>query len=133
VASSRNAGERIRVKRVYEAPAVEDGKRVLVDRLWPRGVRKESLALTLWARDAAPSDTLRKQFGHHDPALWKNFQTRDWAELDANPPGWQAILELAKTGAVTLLYAARDTAQNNAVALREYLTTRISARGARKS
>jgi uncharacterized protein YeaO (DUF488 family) len=117
----------IRVKRVYEAPAPEDGQRVLVDRLWPRGVSKQKVALSLWAREAAPSDELRREF-HHDPVRWKEFRQRYWTELDAHPQVWKPILELARSGAVTLLYAARDTEHNNAAALKEYLMSKLAGR-----
>jgi uncharacterized protein YeaO (DUF488 family) len=111
----------IRVKRVYEPLASEDGQRLLVDRLWPRGVKREALALAGWLREVAPSDDLRRQFCH-DPTKWEEFQLRYGAELDAKPEAWQPILEAAQRGNVTLLYSARDTQHNNAVALLAYLT-----------
>ena len=96
----------IQVKRAYDPAARGDGTRFLVDRLWPRSV--------------APSNELRKWFGH-DPARWDEFQRRYFAELDAEPEAWQPILKVARRGNVTLLYGARDTEHNNAVALKEYL------------
>lgn len=117
----------IRVKRIYEAPAPDDGKRVLVDRLWPRGVSKSAAALALWARDASPSNELRREF-HHDPDRWKEFQARYFAELDGRPDSWRAIAGLARLGPVTLLYAARDATHNNAIALRNYLLKRLMGR-----
>lgn len=110
----------IRVKRVYEPHEPDDGKRFLVERLWPRGVRKEALALDGWLKDVAPSDALRRWFGH-DPARWGEFRRRYTAELDARPAAWQPLLEAAEDGPVTLLFSARDTEHNNAVALRAYL------------
>lgn len=112
----------ISVQRVYNAKADTKGKRVLVDRLWPRGVRKESLKLDLWLRDLAPSDELRKWFGH-DPGRWKEFQRRYRAELkrpERQEP-LHELLALARKGPVTLLYGARDEEHNEAVALRAYL------------
>lgn len=108
----------IRVKRVYEPPDPQDGCRVLVDRLWPRGLRKEGLKCDVWLRELAPSDTLRKWFGH-DPAKWEEFQRRYAAELLAHPENLTALLDLARRGPVTLLFSARDSVHNQAVALRE--------------
>jgi uncharacterized protein YeaO (DUF488 family) len=114
---------------VYDAPAPGDGQRVLVDRLWPRGVSKESLSLVQWARDAAPSAELRRHFCH-DPVRWEEFEARYWAKLDANPQAWQPIVELARQGTVTLLFAARETTLNNATALRDYLGRKLAGRAA---
>lgn len=116
----------IRVKRVYDPPARGDGVRFLVDRLWPRGVKRESLRLDGWLKDAAPSDELRRWFGH-DPARWDEFRRRYFAELDGNPEGWRPILEAARKGNVTLLFSAREAAHNNAVALKAYLDERLAA------
>jgi uncharacterized protein YeaO (DUF488 family) len=113
----------IRVKRVYEPLAPEDGQRFLVDRLWPRGVKREALALAGWLREVAPSNDLRQAFCH-DPAKWDEFQQGYHTELDAKPEAWQPILEAARQGDVTLLYSAHDTQHNNAVALQAYLATR---------
>jgi uncharacterized protein YeaO (DUF488 family) len=110
----------IKVKRVYEDAAPDDGRRFLVDRLWPRGIKKEALHMEAWLKEAAPSDTLRKQF-HHDPEKWDEFKRAYFAELDADPDTWQLLLEAAQAGPVTLLYAAKDEQFNNAVALKEYL------------
>ena len=110
----------IRAKRVYDPLEPGDGDRFLVDRLWPRGVKRESLRASAWLKDAAPSDELRRWFGH-DPARWEEFRRRYFAELDGRPEAWQSILGAARKGTVTLLYSARDTAHNNAVALKEYL------------
>jgi uncharacterized protein YeaO (DUF488 family) len=110
----------IRVKRVYEPAAPDDGARFLVERLWPRGVKKEALPLDGWLRDVAPSTALRQWFGH-DPSRWEEFQRRYAAELDTRPEAWRPLLEAARRGPVTLLYSARDQEHNNAVALQRYL------------
>jgi uncharacterized protein YeaO (DUF488 family) len=110
----------IRLKRVYDDPARTDGKRFLVERLWPRGVKKESLQADAWLKEVAPSSELRKWFAH-DPKKWAEFRRRYFAELDRNPEAWRPILTAAGRGAVTLLYSAHDTENNNAVALQEYL------------
>jgi len=116
----------IRVRRVYDAPAPDDGARVLVDRLWPRGLKKTDARLTEWAREAAPSSELRT-WTHADPDRWPEFVTRYHAELDDRPEAWAPLLELARQGDLTLLYAARDTERNNAVALLRYLEARLGA------
>jgi len=118
----------IRVKRVYAPPAPEDGARFLVDRLWPRGVRKEALGMAAWLKQAAPSDALRRRYGH-DPAGWDAFRAAYWAELDADPAAWAPLAAAARAGPVTLLFAARDEAHNNAVALKDYLDARLGAEG----
>lgn len=110
----------IAVKRVYEAPAKADGERVLVDRIWPRGVSKEDAALALWLKDIAPSDALRKWFGH-EPERWAEFRKRYWVELDGNMEAVALLRDVLREGKVTLLYGAHDEAHNNAVALAEYL------------
>jgi len=117
----------IKVKRVYEPPAAGDGSRFLVDRLWPRGLRKEALALHCWARDVAPSNALRRWFGH-DPKKWKEFHRRYFAELDSKREAWEPILKAAGRSDVTLLYSAHDTEHNNAVVLRDYLMARLEKR-----
>nr|WP_220789870.1 DUF488 domain-containing protein [Gluconacetobacter johannae] len=110
----------MRVRRIYDPPDPDDGARVLVDRLWPRGVGKDRAHLTLWLKEIAPSGELRKWFGH-DPARWNDFQQRYRAELDANPSAVDRIVTLAGQGPVTLLYAAKDTQHNEAVVLAAYL------------
>jgi uncharacterized protein YeaO (DUF488 family) len=115
----------IRVKRVYEPPAADDGRRFLVDRLWPRGARKEALRLDGWLKDVAPGDKLRRWFGH-DAARWPEFRDRYFAELDARPVAVRPLLDAAKRGPVTLVFGARDPAHNNAVALRDYLLQRLT-------
>lgn len=116
----------IQTKRAYEPPDPGDGRRFLVDRLWPRGVRKEALALDAWLKDVAPSDELRRWFGH-DPAKWEAFQERYFAELDEKPQVWQPLVEAARQGDVTLVYGARDPQHNNAVALKTYLEHKLTA------
>ena len=113
----------IGVKRVYEPSDDEDGARFLVERLWPRGMRKEALRMDAWLKDVAPSDALRRWFGH-DPAKWEEFQRRYAAELDEKPGAWAPIVQAADRGPVTLLFSAHDLEHNNAVALREYLQAR---------
>lgn len=114
----------IQVKRVYDPPAPDDGYRVLVDRLWPRGLTKERAAVDEWLREAAPSSDLRRWFAH-DPTRWAEFKRRYFAELAA-PAAREAVEHLralAGRGTITLLYAATNEAHNNAVALREYLAS----------
>ncbi|HZS72604.1 MAG TPA: DUF488 domain-containing protein [Candidatus Acidoferrum sp.] len=113
----------IRLKRVYEKAGRGDGKRYLVERLWPRGVKKEALRMDGWLKDAAPSTKLRKWFGH-DPKKWEEFKRRYRKELDANPEGVRQILEAMRKGDVTLIYSSRDAEHNNAVALGQYLEER---------
>ena len=112
----------IQVKRVYDPPAPEDGYRVLVDRLWPRGLKKADAAIDHWLKEVAPSTPLRKWFGH-DPAKWGEFRRRYAAELDANPEPVALLRERAAAGTVTLLFGARDREHNDAVALQDYLAS----------
>lgn len=112
----------VQVKRVYEAPADSDGWRVLVDRLWPRGISKDAARIDLWLKDIAPGDALRRRV-HADPSTWDSFVT-DYAGELTRPPADAAVATLRAhitQGRVTLLYAARDTARNNATALRTWL------------
>lgn len=108
------------VKRIYEPAAKSDGFRVLVDRIWPRGLSKEDAHIDLWLRDIAPSTALRKWF-NHDPARWGEFQLRYHAELREKRALLATIIEQAKTRPVTLLYSAKDEQHNQAVALRSFL------------
>ncbi len=110
----------IQVKRAYEEPAPSDGTRVLVDRLWPRGKKKEDLRIEEWMKEIGPSNELRKWFGH-DPAKWDEFRKRYFAELDREPELVNHLLSLARKGRLTLVYGAKDEEHNQAVALREYL------------
>jgi uncharacterized protein YeaO (DUF488 family) len=110
----------IKIRRVYDPPGPDEGERYLVDRLWPRGLKREALNLTGWTREAAPSDNLRKWYGH-DPEKWEEFQRRYFAELDHKPEAWQILLGAARRATITLLYSSRETELNNAVALKVYL------------
>jgi uncharacterized protein YeaO (DUF488 family) len=112
----------MRTKRVYEAPAKDDGTRILVDRLWPRGIKKEKLD-AVWIRDVAPSTELRKWFRHESPK-WAEFKRRYFEELDANPGAVEELRKWVGKGRTTLLFAAQDEEQNHAVALVEYLRKR---------
>ena len=118
----------IQLKRTYDPAKDEDGKRFLVERLWPRGMKKEALRLDAWFKDVAPSDDLRRWFGH-DPDKWSEFQRRYFTELDANRVAWEPLLAAARTGPVMLLYSAHDTEHNNAAALERYLDLRLKKRG----
>jgi uncharacterized protein YeaO (DUF488 family) len=118
--SERILSERVKLKRAYESPAVGDGKRVLVDRLWPRGVRKTEAAIDYWMKELAPSTELRKWFGH-DPARWDEFRRRYAAEVHEHRDELDQLRNLMQTGAVTLVYSAHDEAHNDAVVLREIL------------
>ena len=120
----------IQIKRVYEPPAKEDGARFLVERLWPRGMKKEALQMDLWCKDAAPSDDLRHWFSH-DPAKWKEFQRRYRAQLRENHEACRPLLDAAKQGNITLLYSAHDTKHNNAIVLKTYLEERLSGKKSR--
>ncbi len=111
----------LRIKRVYDPPGKSDGVRILVDRMWPRGLSKERAAVDLWLRDLAPSGELRKWFGH-DPERWAQFRQRYRRELGEHEENLKEIRAHTRQGDVTLLYAARDTEHNNAAALREYLS-----------
>lgn len=119
----------IQVKRGYDPPRPADGRRILVDRLWPRGLSKATLRADAWLKEVAPSDALRRWFGH-DPARWPEFVRRYHAELDARPQTWQPLREAARRGPITLLFSAHDAAHNNAVALRDYLVTKAARRSA---
>jgi uncharacterized protein YeaO (DUF488 family) len=114
----------IQVKRAYESPNKEDGERFLVERLWPRGVKKQSLQVEAWLKDVAPSTELRQWF-QHDPAKWSEFRQRYFRELEKHPDAWQALLARARRDRVTLVYSAHDAEHNNAVALKEFLDQKI--------
>ena len=117
----------IKLKRVYEEEASDDGVRYLIERLWPRGIKKASLHIEGWLKDAGPSTELRKWFSH-DPAKWQEFRRRYFAELDRVPDAWAPIRDAARHGGVTLLYSSHDTEHNNAVALKEYIERKMGAR-----
>jgi uncharacterized protein YeaO (DUF488 family) len=110
----------MKIKRVYEKPEKEDGKRILVDRLWPRGLTKEKASIDLWLKDIAPSTELRKWF-NHDPAKWKEFQKRYQLELENSKEQVSILNGLLKKGAVTLVYGAKDQEHNEALVLKEWL------------
>ncbi len=116
----------IRVKRAYDPASKEDGTRFLVERLWPRGIKKENLQVKDWLKDVAPSTQLRQWF-QHDPAKWDEFRHRYFRELEKNPDAWEPLLARARRGRVTLVYSAHDTEHNNAVALKEFLDQKIRA------
>lgn len=111
---------RIRTRRVYEAPARTDGRRILIDRLWPRGLSKADAAIDYWAKDIAPSSDLRRWYGHA-PEKWPEFRRRYFAELDANPHGVAALRAAFGRGTNTLLFGSKEAELNNAAALLEYL------------
>lgn len=117
---------RILVKRVYAASEPADGTRVLVDRLWPRGLSKEKAGIDAWLKEIAPSDTLRQWF-HHAPERWTEFQRRYREELSDKTASVEELLDLARRGTVTLLFGARDTDRNNAIVLQDFLRRRIAA------
>jgi uncharacterized protein YeaO (DUF488 family) len=117
----------IHTKRVYEEADPHDGARFLVERLWPRGMKKAALPLDGWIKEVAPSSALRQWFGH-DPPRWAEFKRRYFAELDRAPDAWEPLLTAARRGTITLLYSARDTEHNNAVALQEYLAQVLERR-----
>ena len=110
----------IQLKRVYDAASRHDGRRYLVERLWPRGVRKQDLPMEGWQKEVGPSDRLRKWFAH-DPAKWDEFRRKYFEELDERPEAWELIRAAALRHTVTLLYSSRDAEHNNAVALKQYL------------
>ncbi len=111
----------LKIKRAYEKKAASDGKRIYVDRLWPRGLSKEEFALDEWFKDLSPSDDLRKWFGH-DPVRWEEFRKRYKEELKAHGDSLGKLRTEGKRGTVTLLFAAKDAEHNNAVVLKEILS-----------
>jgi uncharacterized protein YeaO (DUF488 family) len=121
----------IRIKRTYDPPARGDGRRILVERLWPRGRKKEALAADAWMKEVAPSTALRKWFDHR-VERWDEIQRRYRDELNAIADAWGPILEAGEGGPVTLLYSAHDTLHTGAVVLRDYLAARQAKRPARR-
>lgn len=113
----------ISLKRVYDGGNCGGAQCFLVERLWPRGIKKESLKMTAWLKDVAPSSGLRKWF-NHDPAKWQEFHRRYYAELEKNPQAWEPIIEAASKGDVVLLFSSRDTQHNNAVVLKTFLDSK---------
>ena len=118
------AAHKFHIKRVYDEPSAGDGLRFLVDRLWPRGIRKDALHVTGWLKEVAPSQSLRKWFGH-EPAKWPEFRRRYCSELEKNPAAWAPLLEAAQKDTVTLLFAARQTDINQAVVLKDFLMKKM--------
>ncbi len=110
----------IRIKRAYDPPTDDDGIRILVDRLWPRGLTNEKLQITAWMKEVAPSNALRQQV-HHNPDQWDHFVAAYHQELAANPQAVQTLRDYARQGTLTLVYGARDTVHNQAVVLKQYL------------
>jgi uncharacterized protein YeaO (DUF488 family) len=119
----RIAATNIKLKRAYELPAADDGTRILVDRLWPRGVKKEDAGIEEWIKDIAPSTALRKWFGH-DPARWQEFRKRYGEEVRQHPVQLKKLRALARQGPITLVYSAHDETHNDAIALRNLLLGR---------
>jgi uncharacterized protein YeaO (DUF488 family) len=117
----------IQVKRAYEEPSNNDGARFLVERLWPRGIKKENLQIEDWLKEVAPSSELRQWF-HHDPAKWSQFRQRYFRELERHADAWQPLLARARRDRVTLVYSAHDTEHNNAVALKEFLDAKMKGK-----
>ena len=114
----------IDVKRAYDPSAKSDGHRILIDRIWPRGVTRNDLRIDAWLKDLAPSTELRKWFGH-DPAKWDEFRKRYARELEQRPEALEELVAQARAGHVTLVFGAKDIEHNNAVALREHLERRL--------
>jgi uncharacterized protein YeaO (DUF488 family) len=130
--TSRVPAAHVRLKRAYEPPHADDGARILVDRLWPRGVTKAAASVDRWMKDLAPSAELRQWFGH-DPARWNEVRRRYAAEVRARPELLDELRALARNGVVTLVYAARDEEHNDAVVLRDVLLRRATTRPGRSS
>jgi uncharacterized protein YeaO (DUF488 family) len=118
---------RLKLKRAYEPGTRSDGTRILVERLWPRGLSKGTLRVDAWLKEVGPSTELRQWF-NHDPEKWPRFRDRYFRELDSRPEAWRPIVSAARRGAVTLVYSSRDTEHNNAVALKDYLQPKIRRR-----
>ena len=114
----------IHTKRVYDGAEDSDGFRVLVDRLWPRGVSKASAKIDLWAREISPSTELRRWYGH-DPDKWSEFRSRYFGELEANRAHLQPILDRVRSGTVTLVYSSKEQQLNNATALKAFLESMV--------
>ena len=114
----------IKVKRVYDKTSKEDGLRILVDRLWPRGFSKKAASIDIWIKDIAPSNELRKWF-NHDPEKWDEFKSRYFSELHNNSELVADLIESAKKGQITLVYGTKETRFNNATALKEYLERKL--------
>ena len=118
--SKRIASDHVRLKRAYEPPAADDGTRILIDRLWPRGVKKTDAAIDEWMKEIAPSSALRKWFGH-EPGRWQEFRRRYQSEIRQHPEQFEQLRTLARHGPITLVFSARDEAHNDAVVLKDLL------------
>jgi uncharacterized protein YeaO (DUF488 family) len=114
----------IQIKRAYDPVEPSDGARFLVDRLWPRGLRKEALTIEGWCKEAAPSNELRRWY-HHDLEQWDEFRRRYFDELEAHPAAWQPLVDAAHRSKITLLYGSKHVEHNNAAALKEFLTQKL--------
>ena len=114
----------IQVKRAYDETSKNDGTRFLVERLWPRGVKKDDLKVEAWLKDVAPSTDLREWF-QHDPSKWAEFHRRYFKELAKRPDAWRPLVTRARRGRITLVYSAHDTEHNNAVALKEFVEQKL--------
>jgi uncharacterized protein YeaO (DUF488 family) len=125
--TQRIKADRVKLKRAYEPAAASDGTRILIDRLWPRGVKKADAAIDQWVKDIAPSTSLRKWFGH-DPERWTEFRRRYAAEVHQHPEQLSRLRELARQGPITLIFSAHDAVHNDAVALRNFLLGRQAKR-----
>jgi len=121
--SKKIAADHIKLKRAYESPAPDDGTRILIDRLWPRGVKKADAAIDEWMKDIAPSTGLRKWFGH-DPARWQEFRRRYQSEIRQHPDEFDRLRTLAQHGRITLVFSAHDEIHNDAVVLKDLLLGR---------
>ena len=130
--SKKIAAGNIKLKRAYERPVARDGTRILIDRLWPRGVKKANAAIDQWAKDISPSTALRKWFGH-DPTRWPEFQRRYAAEVRQHPEQLTKLRAVARRGLITLVFSAHDEVHNDAVALRDFLLERQPKQNPRPS
>ena len=115
---------KLKIKRVYETPSTEDGERILVDRLWPRGLTKEKAGIDIWLKEISPTTELRKWFGH-DPVKWKEFQKRYCKELVENKEAVNILKDHIKNGTVSFVYGAKDEEHNEALVLKEWLEHKI--------
>ncbi len=115
---------KIKIKRAYDIPSDDDGYRILVDRLWPRGISKEKAKIDFWPKELSPSTELRRWYGH-DPEKWSEFKSRYFTELDGNPKLVNELLEYIHKGTVTFIYSSKEQRLNNAVALKKYIESSI--------
>lgn len=116
---------KIRIKRIYEKPSADDGFRILVDRLWPRGIKKEKADIDLWLKDIAPSNELRKWFGH-EPGKWNEFKNKYFEELKSNSTAFKKLEKYLDGETITFVYSAKEEKNNNSAALKEFVETYIS-------